>query len=306
MIIEDVHRGIHPRQKRKRKGRGRGAGTGKTSGRGHNGQKSRAGASNSPAFEGGQSPLYRRIAKRGFSNRRFEVKIGTVNLGAIDRVFEATEEITPASLRERALVPSKAEIIKVLGDGQLTKPFRIRSHRFSKSALAKIEACGGSAVTLAPPRLTGAVMEDFAATAESDPFCSHYSWSSPGHPRTVCNLLRWPDDKIITLSWETGTIRSIRRIPNGSRKSARIEYAIRHAMSAGNELHSFESTLGDVHIWNVEGNSQHGPIRRISCNIDDKTEMKSVAFQLMKSFKPLGFSKQNFIEVRVHLELPIH
>src|SRR5437868_14686163 len=98
MIISDVHKGIHKNKRRLRVGRGPGSGRGKTSGRGHNGQGQLAGWSAHPVFEGARMPLVRRIPKRGFHNR-FGAEVAAVNLGRVDAVFAAGEEVTPEALR---------------------------------------------------------------------------------------------------------------------------------------------------------------------------------------------------------------
>ncbi|RKU31978.1 50S ribosomal protein L15 [Candidatus Poribacteria bacterium] len=133
------------RRKRKRVGRGRGSGYGGTSGRGHKGQKSRSGGSIPAWFEGGQMPLVRRVPKRGprrIAHKRIEydvVNIKTLNL------FEEEMEINPELLREYGIIKRKNALIKILGDGELDKRLNVRAHRFSKSAIEKIQAKGGTA-----------------------------------------------------------------------------------------------------------------------------------------------------------------
>lgn len=144
MILNDVHVGIEPRKNRKRIGRGSGSGHGKTSGRGHKGFFSRSGSSRRRGFHGGQMPLFRRVAKRGFNNKYFAPDVAVVNVGELNDSFETGAEITPALLSEKGLIRSKFDELKVLGDGELSKKFRISAHRFSSSAEEKISASGGS------------------------------------------------------------------------------------------------------------------------------------------------------------------
>ena len=144
MILNDVHVGIETRRPRKRVGRGTGSGHGKTSGRGHKGFFSHSGSSRRRGFHGGQMPLFRRVAKRGFNNKQFAVNVAVVNVGELNDVFEAGTEITPGILAEKGLIRSKFDQLKVLGDGELSKKFRISAHRFSSSAEQKITAAGGS------------------------------------------------------------------------------------------------------------------------------------------------------------------
>ncbi len=127
------------KHKRKRVGRGPGSGLGKTAGRGHNGQKSRAGYSRRLGFEGGQMPLIRRVPKRGFTNI-FRVTYSVVNLSQLEG-FEG--EVTPESLLEAGMVRKGARV-KILGDGDCAGTFKVTAHKFSKSAREKIEAAGGS------------------------------------------------------------------------------------------------------------------------------------------------------------------
>jgi len=148
MNLNDVHRGIRRNKKRKRIGRGTGSGHGKTSGRGHKGQGSRAGASNHPTFQGGAMPLVRRVPKRGFNNR-WAKSVVVVNLGQIDQAFAAGEEVTPEALNEKNLAKGRFDVLKVLGDGELTKKLKVSAHRFSKTAIEKIQQAGGEMVVLA-------------------------------------------------------------------------------------------------------------------------------------------------------------
>lgn len=144
MILDDVHRGIKKFKNRKRIGRGPGSGHGKTSGRGHNGYYSRSGSSKRVGYEGGQTPLARRIAKRGFSNFRYAVVVTVVNISELERVFDEGASITPTELVAKGLAKGKFDIIKILGDGDITKKLTVQAHRFSKSAEEKITAAGGS------------------------------------------------------------------------------------------------------------------------------------------------------------------
>lgn len=144
MIIDDVHRGIHKRRKRKRVGRGSGSGTGKTAGRGHKGYGSRAGSSKRRGFQGGQMPLFRRVAKRGFNNKRFADVVAIVNLSALERAFEDGDTVNGQTLAEKGLTKGRFDIIKILANGQLTKKLTVQAHRFSEAAQEKITASGGS------------------------------------------------------------------------------------------------------------------------------------------------------------------
>ncbi len=144
MILNDVQSGNEPRKNRKRIGRGTGSGHGKTSGRGHKGFFSRSGSSRRRGFQGGQMPLFRRVAKRGFSNNFFAADVAVVNVGELNDSFEPGTEITPELLASKGLIPSKFDELKVLGDGELTKNLTISAHRFSASAEAKISAAGGA------------------------------------------------------------------------------------------------------------------------------------------------------------------
>ncbi|HEY2895297.1 MAG TPA: 50S ribosomal protein L15 [Pirellulales bacterium] len=147
MNLTDVNRGIHKHKKRKRVGRGPGSGHGKTSGRGHKGQGALAGWSAPAIFEGGASPLIRRIPKRGFNNA-WAKEVFAINLGAINDAYESGQEVTIDSLREKHLARGRFDELKVLGNGNLTKKLKISAHRFSESAKAKIEQAGGQAIVL--------------------------------------------------------------------------------------------------------------------------------------------------------------
>lgn len=127
----------------KRKGRGPGSGNGKTAGRGHKGQNSRSGGGVRPGFEGGQMPLYRRLPKRGFVNI-FAKEYTEVNVEKLN-IFEEGTEITAEKLKEAGVISKIRDGIKILGRGEVTKPFTVKAAKFSESAVAKITAAGGKA-----------------------------------------------------------------------------------------------------------------------------------------------------------------
>ncbi len=150
MNITDITRkaGAHP--KRKRVGRGEGSGLGKTSGRGHKGAGARAGRKNMPLAEGGMFPLFRRLPKFGFNNAQFRVAYRLVNVGDLEARFEADGHVTPAALELAGLIRGAELPVKVLGDGDIKKTLHVEAHRFSASAVSKIEAAGGTVKWLAP------------------------------------------------------------------------------------------------------------------------------------------------------------
>lgn len=147
MNIEDVHRSVKKNRRRKRVGRGTGSGVGKTAGRGHKGQGSRSGFSQHPVFQGGTMPLTRRVAKRGFNNAGAPV-VAVVNVAQLDAAFDNGDEVTVDALEAKNLARGKFDLLKVLGNGDLSKKLTISAHRFSKTAIEKIEKAGGSAVVL--------------------------------------------------------------------------------------------------------------------------------------------------------------
>ncbi len=149
MNLHDVNRGIHKHKKRKRVGRGGGSGHGKTSGRGHKGQGALAGWSAPPIFEGGASPLIRRIPKRGFHNQ-WGLKVVVVNVGQLEGSFAAGDVVDAASLKAKNLAKGVYDELKVLGSGELTKKLKITAHQFSASALEKIKQAGGEAIQIPP------------------------------------------------------------------------------------------------------------------------------------------------------------
>lgn len=129
------------RKKKKRIGRGPGSGNGKTAGRGSKGQKKRSTVR--VGFEGGQNPIHRRVPKRGFVNIN-RVEVHGVNVARLSEAFDAGSEVTVEEILARGLVPKKAKVIKVLGDGNLDKKLSIKVHRVSEKAREKVEAAGGS------------------------------------------------------------------------------------------------------------------------------------------------------------------
>ena len=125
-----------------RRGRGHGSGNGKTAGKGHKGQKARSGATR-PGFEGGQMPLYRRLPKRGFTNRN-TLDIEAINVSALER-FDNDTEVTIDTLIETGIIKSAKDGVKILGNGELNKKLTVKANAFSEGAKAKIEAVGGKA-----------------------------------------------------------------------------------------------------------------------------------------------------------------
>ena len=125
-----------------RRGRGHGSGNGKTAGKGHKGQKARSGAPR-PGFEGGQMPLYRRIPKRGFTNRNSKDIVG-VNVKALE-VFDNDTVVTVEALQEKGIIKNPRDGVKILGNGELTKKLTVQVNAFSAGAKEKIEAVGGKA-----------------------------------------------------------------------------------------------------------------------------------------------------------------
>ena len=125
-----------------RKGRGHGSGNGKTAGKGHKGQKARSGGTR-PGFEGGQMPLYRRIPKRGFTNRNSKTIVG-INVSALE-VFDNDAVVSVETLIEQGIVKNPRDGVKILGNGELTKKLTVQANAFSAGAVEKIEALGGKA-----------------------------------------------------------------------------------------------------------------------------------------------------------------
>jgi len=125
-----------------RRGRGHGSGNGKTAGKGHKGQKARSGAPR-PGFEGGQMPLYRRIPKRGFTNRNSKTIVG-INVSALE-VFDNDAVVSVETLIEQGIVKNPRDGVKILGNGELTKKLTVQANAFSAGAVAKIEPLGGKA-----------------------------------------------------------------------------------------------------------------------------------------------------------------
>ena len=145
MKLSELEAAPGSRKNRKRVGRGIGSGSGKTSGRGQKGQKSRSGGNPHPWFEGGQMPLYRRLPKRGFTNI-FRKEYEVINLGQLIKIKNESP-ITPVVLKSKGMI-HKIDLVKILGNGELTEALTVHAHKFSKSAKDKIEKSGGKAITI--------------------------------------------------------------------------------------------------------------------------------------------------------------
>ena len=166
MKLHEVRNKPGARRPRKRVGRGRSSGTGKTSGRGHKGAKSRSGYKHKAAFEGGQMPLVRRIPKRGFSNYPFRKAWAELNLSQLER-FAAGSTVDPEVLAGCGLVKGRFDGIVILGGGELEVALTVKAHRFSKSAVAKIEAAGGKAEVIQRAAGKAEVSEPRASKVEA-------------------------------------------------------------------------------------------------------------------------------------------
>ncbi len=143
MDLSNLKPAIGSTRNRKRIGRGPGSGTGKTAGKGHKGQNARSGGGVKAGFEGGQMPMQRRLPKRGFTPLKKKV-YALVNLRDLE-LFESGSVVDVAALGKAGLVNKIGDGVKILGDGELTKALTVQAHKFSKSAVAKIEAAGGKA-----------------------------------------------------------------------------------------------------------------------------------------------------------------
>lgn len=143
MRLEELKPARGSRKKADRVGRGPGSGNGKTAGKGHKGQKARSGGVKGPGFEGGQMPLQRRLPKRGFTNI-FRKEYSVVNLADLEKMA-GSDPITPEALKQKGLIKDLKNGVKVLGMGELKTKLTVRAHKFSKSALEKIQAAGGKA-----------------------------------------------------------------------------------------------------------------------------------------------------------------
>ncbi|MDO4573801.1 MAG: 50S ribosomal protein L15 [Planctomycetia bacterium] len=141
MNLHTVNTGIVKNKKITRLGRGKGSGKGRTAGRGTKGYGSRSGSSMNLSFEGGQMPLFRRVPKRGFNNAG-ALEVACINVCDIDAMFSDGETVNVESLKAKGILKYRYDVLKVLGDGELTKKVKIQAHRFSKTAEEKIKAAG--------------------------------------------------------------------------------------------------------------------------------------------------------------------
>ncbi|MFN4197101.1 MAG: 50S ribosomal protein L15 [Caldimicrobium sp.] len=148
MTLNNLKPDFGSRHRKKRVGRGHGSGHGKTSCRGHKGQKARTGLDIRPVFEGGQTPIIRRVPKRGFKNI-FKTYYQVINIKDLTRKFKEGEVVDSTTLKERGLIKKTDEQIKLLGDGEINFPLFIRVHSASRSAIEKIEKAGGKVELIA-------------------------------------------------------------------------------------------------------------------------------------------------------------
>ena len=147
MKIQDLTPAAGSTKKVKRIGRGMGSGHGRTATKGHKGQKARSGGTKGPSFEGGQTPLQRRLPKRGFKNYPFKREYAVINLSDLEKMADAAV-VTPETIFERGIVKDLKSGIKILGGGTISKAITVKAHAFSASAVEKINAAGGKAEVL--------------------------------------------------------------------------------------------------------------------------------------------------------------
>lgn len=150
MLTLNTLKPVQKRTKTKRFGRGPGSGLGKTAGRGHKGQRARAGGFHKVGFEGGQMPLQRRLPKQGFTNV-FRKRVGIVNLEQLASLPKGTE-VTLDLAKEKGWVSNRADYLKVLGVGELKEAIKIKAYKISQSAQEKVEKAGGTISLLKEPR----------------------------------------------------------------------------------------------------------------------------------------------------------
>ena len=143
MKLHELERNRAAKHDRRRVGRGMGSGLGRTSGRGEKGQKARSGVSIKATFEGGQLPLYRRLPKRDFTNSQFKIRYATLNVSDLNR-FEEGTKVTPELLKEVGLLKNQLDGVKILGNGELEKKLTVSAHKFSKTAIEKLEKSGST------------------------------------------------------------------------------------------------------------------------------------------------------------------
>ncbi len=141
--LKNVKGAVH---RKKRVGCGEGGGHGKTSGKGGKGQTARSGGSIRPGFEGGQMPLYRKLPHRGFNNYNHRVEIAVINVGDLADLDAGVTEVNATVLAANGLLRADTTVVKVLGDGEITRALKVTAAKFSESAKAKIEKAGGQAI----------------------------------------------------------------------------------------------------------------------------------------------------------------
>jgi len=132
--------------RKKRVGCGEGSGHGKTSGSGGKGQKGRSGGSIRPGFEGGQMPLYRKLPHRGFNNYEFRTSYAVVNVGDLAKLDAKVTEVNAEVLAKAGIIRADVKLLKVLGDGEISRALKVTAQKFTDSAKAKLEKAGGSVV----------------------------------------------------------------------------------------------------------------------------------------------------------------
>lgn len=142
--LKNVRGAVH---RKKRVGCGEGSGHGKTSGKGGKGQTARSGGSIRPGFEGGQMPLYRKLPHRGFNNYNHRVEYAVVNLGDLAALPASVVEVNAAVLGANGLIRAGESLVKILGDGEISRSLKVTAAKFSASAKAKIEKAGGQAIS---------------------------------------------------------------------------------------------------------------------------------------------------------------
>jgi large subunit ribosomal protein L15 len=147
MSIETLRAPKGANKKAKRLGRGPGSGTGKTAGKGHKGQNARKSGGTGIGFEGGQTPLYRRLPKRGFKNYPFKEQYNIINVNILNK-FDENAEIKVENFKSSGLLNYDKLPIKILGNGELKKKLTVHAHKFSKSSIEKIEKAGGKAIVI--------------------------------------------------------------------------------------------------------------------------------------------------------------
>ncbi|WP_315852396.1 50S ribosomal protein L15 [Rubinisphaera italica] len=266
-------------------------------------------------FEGGQTPIFMRVAKRGFSNAAFTKEVSILNIRDLEGNFNSGEEVTPESLEHKNLIGKKLNNVKILGDGELTKSLQVNAHKFSASAVRKIENAGGSIFiinefknaeldksssnnSLRFQLMEDDLMHEKVLLNESE---SH-TWKLPKNGEIVLQASVWKLKHRLSLSWKSDSTNCEQKFDSTILEFLQSDNSTKREITekqTNTRIRMYESEMGDFYLTIPNGNKiSHA---YATTNIDNDLAMKAITSRLLKELPPVNITLAVKIEIQQFL-----